>query len=195
MVVQLETLAQHQPAVKETYCGATLANIDELKRLISMDVKLTHMLLEGNIAVEQYDSVYSGYENRFERALELKDMHLKRFQEDLGVYMNKLEVVEGQKELLEARREIGDTQPDSYMLKKRAIDWDVTRLQAGIDRNQRCIRAIQQLPEHVDPGDVSEIEAFMMDSLGVVKKAKLDGETKKKLRTRIKRLAQLANVA
>jgi hypothetical protein len=139
--------------------------------------------------------VYSGYENRFERALELKDMHLKRFQEDLGVYMNKLEVVEGQKELLEARREIGDTQPDSYMLKKRAIDWDVTRLQAGIDRNQRCIRAIQQLPEHVDPGDVSEIEAFMMDSLGVVKKAKLDGETKKKLRTRIKRLAQLANVA
>jgi hypothetical protein len=195
MVVQLETLAQHQPAVRETYCGATLENIDELKRLISMDVKLTRLLLDGNIAVEQYDSVYSGYENRFERALELKDMHLKRFQEDLGVYMNKLEVVEGQKELLEARREIGDTQPDSYMLKKRAIDWDVTRLQAGIDRNQRCIRAIQQLPEHVDPGDVSEIEAFMMDSIGVVKKAKLDGETKKKLRSRIKRLAQLANVA
>ena len=195
MVVQLETLAQHQPAVKETYCGATLKNIDELKRLISMDVKLTHLLLDGNIAVEQYDSVYSGYENRLERALELKDMHLKRFQEDLGVYMKKLEEVEGQKELLEARKEIGDTQPDSYLLKKRAIDWDMTRLQTGIDRNQRCIRAIHQLPEHVDPGDVSMIEAFMRDSLGVVKKTKLDGETKKKLRSRIKRLAQLVNVA
>jgi len=195
MVVQLETVAQHQPAVKETYCGSTLANIEDLKRLISMDVKLTRLLLDGKIAVEQYNSVYSGYENRFERALELKDMHLKRFQEDLGVYMKKLEAVEGQRELLEARREIGDTQEDSYHLKKRAIDWDLTRLQEGVDRNQRCIRAILQLPEHVDPGDVSMIEAFMGDSLGVLKKAKLDGDTKKKLKNRIKRLAQLVNVA
>ena len=194
MVVQLETLAQHQPAVKETYCGATLKNIDELKRLISMDVKLTHLLLDGKIAVEQYDSVYSGYENRFEKALELKDMHLKRFREDLGVYQKKLEAVEGQKELLEARREIGDTQEDSYLLKKRAIDWDTARLQAGIDRNQRCIRAIQQLPEHVDPKDVSEVEAFMREKIGIVKKAKVDGNTKKSLRKRIKRLAQLVCV-
>ncbi len=194
MVVQLETVAQHQPAVKETYCGATLANIDELKRLISMDVKLTRLLIEGKIAVEQYDSVYSGYENRFEKALELKDMHLKRFREDLGVYQKKLEAVEGQKELLEARREIGDTQEDSYLLKKRAIDWDTARLQAGIDRNQRCIRAIQQLPEHVDPKDVSEVEAFMREKIGIVKKAKVDGNTKKSLRKRIKRLAQLVCV-
>lgn len=195
MVVQLETVAQHQPAAKETYCGSTMANIDELKRLVSMDVKLTRLLLDGEISVEQYDPVYSGYENRFESALELKDTHLKRFQEDLGIYQKKLEAVMEQKELLEAKNEIGDTQEDSYLLKKRAIDWDITRLQAGIDRNQRCIRAIQQLPEHVDPRDVSEIEAFMRDTLGIVKKANLDGNTKKKLKIRIKRLAQLVCVA
>jgi len=170
MALQLETVAQHQPAAKETYCGSTMVNIDELKRLVSMDVKLTRMLLDGVIAVEQYDSVYSGYENRFESAL-------------------------GLKELLEARKEIGDTQEDSYLLKKRAIDWDMTRFQAGIERSQRCMRAIQQLPGHVDPGDVSEVEAFMRDSLGVVKNANLDGNTKKKLRKRIKRLAQLVCVA
>jgi hypothetical protein len=195
MALQLEALAQRQPDAEETYCGTTLANIDELKRLISMDVKLTRMLFDGVISVEQYDSVYSGYENRFEGALELKDMHLKRFNEDLGAHQRKLEEVQEQKELLEARREIGDIQEDSYVLKKRAISWDISRLQAGIDRNQRCIRAIQQLPESVDPGDVSVIEAFMSDSLGVVKKAKLDGETKKKLRSRINRLAQLVRVA
>jgi len=195
MVVQLETVAQRQPEVKETYCGSTLANIDELKRLIAIDVKLTRMLLTGKIAVEQYDSVYSGYENRFESALELKDMHLKRFQEDLGVYQKRLEAVQEKKELLEARKEIGDTQEDSYLLKKRAIDWDMARLQAGIERNQRCIRAIQQLPEHVNPKDVSEVEAFMRDKLGMVKKAKVDGNTKKSLRKRIKRLAQLVCVA
>lgn len=195
MTLQLETAAQRQPEVKETYCGPTLANIDELKRLISMDVKLTRLLLAGKIAVEQYDSVYSGYENRFESALELKDMHLKRFQEDLGVYQKKLEAVQEKKELLEARKEIGDTQEDSYLLKKRAIDWDMTRLQAGIERNQRCIRAIQQLPEHVNPKDVSELEAFMRDKLGMVKNAKVDGNTKKSLRKRIKRLAQLVCVA
>lgn len=195
MALQLETVAQRQPEVKETYCGPTLANIDELKRLISMDVKLTRLLLAGKIAVEQYDSVYSGYENRFESALELKDMHLKRFQEDLGVYQKKLEAVQEKKELLEARKEIGDTQEDSYLLKKRAINWDMTRLQAGIERNQRCIRAIQQLPEHVDPRDVSELEAFMRDKLGMVKNAKVDGNTKKSLRKRIKRLAQLVCVA
>jgi hypothetical protein len=195
MALQLETVAQRQPDVKETYCGATLANIDEVKRLVSVDVKLTRMLLDGKITVEQYDSVYSGYENRFESALELKDMHLKRFQEDLGVHQKKLKEAQEQKELLEARKEIGDIQEDSYMLKKRAISWDITRLQAGVDRNQRCIRAIQQLPEHVDPGNVSMIETFMRDNLGVVKKAKLDGDTKKKLRNRINRLAQLARVA
>jgi len=195
MALQLETVAQHQPAAKETYCGSTMANIDELKRLVSMDVKLTRMLLDGVIAVEQYDSVYSGYENRFESALGLKDMHLRRFQEDLGVYQSKLEAVQEKKELLEARKEIGDTQEDSYLLKKRAIDWDMTRFQAGIERSQRCMRAIQQLPGHVDPGDVSEVEAFMRDSLGVVKNANLDGDTNKKLRKRIKRLAQLVCVA
>ena len=195
MALQLETVAQRQPEVKETYCGSTLANIDELKRLISMDVKLTRLLLAGKIAVEQYDSVYSGYENRFESALELKGMHLRRFQEDLGVYQKKLEAVQEKKELLEARKEIGDTEEDSYLLKKRAINWDMTRLQTGIERNQRCIRAIQQLPEHVDPKDVSEVEAFMRDKRGMVKKAKVDGNTKKKLRKRIKRLAQLVSVA
>ena len=195
MALQLEAVVQRQLDAEETYCGTTLANIDELKRLISMDVKLTRMLLDGVISVEQYDSVYSGYENRFERALELKDMHLKRFNEDLGAHQKKLEEVQEQKELLEARREIGDIQEDSYVLKKRAISWDLSRLQAGIDRNQRCIRAIQQLPDHVDPSDVSMIEAFMKGNLGVVKKAKLDGGTKKKLRSRINRLAQLVRFA
>jgi len=195
MALQLEAVVQRQLDAEETYCGTTLANIDELKRLISMDVKLTRILLDGVISVEQYDSVYSGYENRFERALELKDMHLKRFNEDLGAHQKKLEEVQEQKELLEARREIGDIQEDSYVLKKRAISWDLSRLQAGVDRNQRCIRAIQQLPESVDPGDVSVIEAFMSDNLGVVKKAKLDGGTKKKLRSRINRLAQLVRFA
>ena len=195
MALQLETVAQHQPAAKETYCGSTMANIDELKRLVSMDVKLTRLLLDGVIAVEQYASVYSGYENRFERALGLKDMHLRRFQEDLGVYQKKLEAVQEKKELLEARKEIGDTQEDSYLLKKRAIDWDMTRLQSGIERNLRCIMAIQQLPEHVNPKDVSEIETFMRDKLGIVKNAKVDGDTKKNLRKRIKRLAQLVCVA
>jgi hypothetical protein len=191
MALQLETVAQRQPDVKETYCGATLTNIDEVKRLVSMDVKLTRMLLDGKITVEQYDSVYSGYENRFESALGLKDMHLRRFQEDLGVYQNKLEAVQEKNELLEARKEIGDVQKDSYLLKKRAIDWDMARFQAGIERSQRCIGAIQQLPEHIDSRDVSEIEGFMRDSLGMVKNADLDGDTKKKLRKRIKRLAQL----
>lgn len=195
MALQLETVAQRQPDSGDTYCGTTLANIDELKRLVSMDVKLTKMLLDGAISVEQYDSVYSGYENRFESALELKDMHLKRFQEDLGVYQRKLEAVQEESELLEARREIGDIQKDSYTLKKRAVEWDITRLQAGVDRNQWCIRAIQQLPEQMDPGDVSMIEEFMSDGLAVVKNADLDGDTKKKLRNRINRLAQLVHVA
>jgi hypothetical protein len=194
MEAQLETVTQRQPS-EETYCGTTLANIDELKRLVSMDVKLTGMLLRGAVSVEQYDSVYSGYENRFESALELKDMHLKRFNEDLGEYQVKLKEVQEQKELLDARREIGDIQEDSYVLKKRAVEWDLTRLQAGVDRNQRCIRAIETLPEQVDPEDVSKIEEFMSDGMGAVKKAKLDGEIKKKLRDRINRLAHLVSVS
>jgi len=194
MEAQLETVPQRQP-MKETYCGATLANIDELKRLVSMDVKLTGMLLGGAVSVEQYDSVYSGYENRFMNALELKDMHLKRFNEDLGEYRRRLRMVQEEKELLEARREIGDIQEDSYKLKRRAVDWDIARLQAGVDRNRRCIGAIESLPGQVDPGDVSAIEAYMGDGMAAVKDADLDGETKKVLRARIKRLAQLAQVA
>jgi len=194
MEAQLETVTQRQPS-EETYCGTTLANIDELKRLVSMDVKLTGMLLSGAVSVEQYDSVYSGYENRFESALELKDMHLKRFNEDLEEYQKKLKEVQEQKELLDARKEIGDIQEDSYVLKKRAVEWDLTRLQAGVDRNKRCIRAIETLSEQVDPGDVSKIEEFMNDGMGAVKKVKLDGETKKKLRDRINQLAHLVSVA
>jgi hypothetical protein len=194
MEAQLETVPQRQP-MEETYCGATLANIDELKRLVSMDVKLTDMLLGGAVTVEQYDSVYSGYENRLLGALELKDMHLKRFNEDLGEYQRRLQIVQEEKELLEARREIGDIQEDSYTLKRRAVNWDIARLQAGVDRNQRCIGAIESLPGQVDPGDVSAIEAYMADGMAAVKDADLDGETKKRLRARIKRLAQLVQVS
>ena len=194
MEAQLETVPQRQP-MEETYCGATLANIDELKRLVSMDVKLTGMLLGGAVSVEQYDSVYSGYENKFMNALELKDMHLKRFNEDLGEYRRRLRMVQEEKELLEARREIGDIQKDSYTLKRRAVDWDMERLQAGVDRNRRCIGAIESLPGRVDLGDVSAIEAYMADGMAAVKDAALDGETKKVLRARIKRLAQLVQVS
>jgi hypothetical protein len=194
MEAQLETVPQRQPS-EETYCGATLANIDELKRLVSMDVKLTGMLLGGAVTVEQYDSVYSGYESRFLGALELKDMHLKRFNEDLEGIRRRLQEVQEEKELLEARREIGDIPEDSYALKRRAVDWDLARLQAGVERNRRCIRAIEALPGQVDPGDVSAIEGFMGDKMAAVKDADLDGETKKRLRARIKRLAQLVQVS
>lgn len=194
MEAQLETVAQGQP-LGETYCGATLTNIDELKRLISMDVRLTHMLLGGTVTVEQYDAVYSGYESRFMDALELKEMHLKRFSEDLEGIRRRLGEVQEMKELLEARREIGDIAEDSYVLKRRAVDWDLARLQEGVDRNLRCIRTIETLPEQVDPGDVSAVEAFMADKMVAVKDAGLDGETKKRLRERIKRLAQLVNAA
>ncbi len=194
MEAQLETVKQRQLS-EETYCGATLANIDELKKLVSMDVKLTGMLLAGAVSVEQYDTVYSGYENRFMSALELKDMHLKRFNEDLEEYQRRLREVQEEKELLEARREIGDLQEDSYVLKRRAVDWDIARLQTGVDRNRRCIRAIETLSEQVDPGDVSTIERFMSDGMAAVKNADLDGETKKRLTERIKRLAQLAQVS
>jgi hypothetical protein len=194
MEAQLETVPQRQP-MEETYCGATLANIDELKRLVSMDVKLTGMLLGGAVTVEQYDSVYSGYESRLLGALELKDMHLKRFNEDLEGLRGRLRMVQEEKELLEARREIGDIQKDSYTLKRRAVDWDMARLQAGVDRNRRCIGAIESLPGRVDLGDVSAIEAYMGDGMAAVKDAALDGETKKVLRARIKRLAQLVQVS
>ena len=194
MEAQLETLPQSSPG-EETYCGATLANIDELKRLVSMDVKLTGMLLGGAVTVQQYDSVYSGYESRLLGALELKDMHLKRFNEDLEGLRGRLRMVQEEKELLEARREIGDIQEDSYTLKRRAVDWDMARLQAGVDRNRRCIGAIESLPGRVDLGDVSAIEAYMGDGMAAVKDADLDGETKKRLRARIKRLAQLIQVS
>ena len=194
MEAQLATVAQSIPG-EETYCGATLANMNELKRLISMDVKLTGMLLGGAITVEQYQTVYSGYENRFMSALELKDMHLKRFNEDLEGIRGRLQDVQEEKELLEARREIGDLPEDSYTLKRKAVDWDIARLQEGVDRNLRCIRAIETLPGQVEPGDVSAIEAFMADDMDAVKDADLDGETKKNLEARVKRLAQLAQVA
>jgi hypothetical protein len=194
MEAQLETMPQSGPG-EETYCGATLANIDELKRLVSMDVKLTGMLLDGAVTVEQYDSVYSGYENRLMNALELKDVHLKRFNEDLDEIQRRLRMIQEEKELLEVRREIGDIQEDSYTLKRKAVDWDIARLQAGVDRNRRCIGAIESLPGRVDPGDVSAIEAYMGDGIAAVKDADLDGETKKRVKARIKRLALLVQVS
>ncbi|MBN2334846.1 hypothetical protein JXL21_04755 [Candidatus Bathyarchaeota archaeon] len=194
MEAQLDTVTQSQPA-EETYCGATFANIDEVKRLVSMDVKLTGMLLRGTVTVEQYDSVYSSYECRFGSALELKDMHLKRFTEDLGEYQSRLRKAQEEKDLLEARKEIGDIQGDSYVFKRRAVDWDMAKLQAGVDRNLRCIRAIETLPEQMDQRDVSAIEEFMSNKMAAVKNADIDAETKKKLRANIKRLAQLVGVA
>jgi len=194
MEAQLETVPHSVPG-EETYCGATLANIDELRRLISMDVRLTGMLLGGAVTVEQYNSVYAGYESRLLGALELKAMHLKRFNEDLEELRGRLRDVEEEKELLEARREIGDIPEDSYALKRRAVDWDMARLQTGLDRNLRCIGAIEALPGQVDPGDVAAIEAYMADGMAAVKDADLDGETKKKLKARVKRLAQLVGVA
>ena len=194
MEAQLETVGHHQPA-EETYYRTTLGNIDEVKRLISMDVKLTRMLLDGAVSVKQYDSVYSGYENRFESALILKDMHLKRFNEDLVENQRRLKEVQEQKELLDARKEIGDIPEDSYILKKRAAEWDLSRLQVGVDKNQKCIRIIETLPEQMDPGDVSMIEALMSDEMAVMEKTDLDGDTKEKLRNRINRLAQLVHIA
>ncbi len=194
MESQLETAPRGVPG-EETYCGETLANMEELKRLISMEVRLTGMLLGRAITVEQYHTVYAGYETRILSTLELKEMHLKRFSEDLEGLRRRLRDVEEEKELLEARREIGDIAEDSYALKRRAVDWDMARLQAGVDRDLRCIGTIEALPGQVDPGDVSAIEAYMADGMAAVKDAGLDGETEKRLRARVKRLAQLVGAA
>jgi hypothetical protein len=191
MSIQLEHQVSDKTPYKKTLIDNTRENLDDLKKLIAINVKITKLLLEGRITAEEYDKIYGNYESRFQSAVQLREILLKHFQSEINTHGNRLAAVYDDKEILHARQQIGDVQQNEYVVKMRAIDWEIKHLEEKIKRLNDCLKISHKLKEQLESGDLNYIHDFVSGDFNAIRRAKLNDETKNKLNTRIETMLEL----
>ena len=190
-MAQLQNHTSDTEHEKKTLIDNTQENLEDLKKLIAINVKITKLLLDGRITAEEYDKIYGNYESRFKSAVQLREILLKHFQSEIKTHGNRLTAVYDDKEILSARQQIGDIQQNEYVIKMRAIDWEIKHLEEKISRLSDCLNMSHKLKDQLELSDLNYIHNFISQDFNAVKRAKLTNEVKSKLNTRIETMLEL----
>jgi hypothetical protein len=193
MDVQLHNQTTDSVHQKKTLIDNTQENLEDLKKLIAINVKITKLLLEGRITADEYDKIYGNYESRFKSAVQLREILLKHFQSEIKTHGTRLASVYDDKEILSARQQIGDIQQNEYVIKMRAIDWEIQHLEEKINRLKDCLNISHKLKDQLELGDLNYIHNFISQDFNSIKRAKLNDDVKSRLNTRIETMLELVH--
>ena len=91
MSVQLEVL-QTVPAKSEgDLMDSIMNNTNEIKKLTTIIVKLTQLLLEEKVSYDEFVNISLKYDNKLSSSLELRELYNKRIQEDTMINLRELD--------------------------------------------------------------------------------------------------------
>ena len=81
MSVQLEVIPTTPPKSEEDLRESILINNNEIKKLATIIVKLTKLLLEEKMSLEEFDKISPKYDNKLQSSLELRGLYNKKIQD------------------------------------------------------------------------------------------------------------------
>jgi hypothetical protein len=165
-------------------------NNDEIKRLATMLMRLTKLLLKKKMSPEEFSKIVEKYDNKLQSAIELRELYGKMIQEESLVNAKELESILDDKELITVRKKIGDMGDEEFRIKLAAVNWDINKINQKTDHLEKCLSLIQSLPSQIGPEDAEEISRLARD---LIKDVKLDEETKNNLTNNIKMIAKLVS--
>jgi len=189
MSVQLEVIPTTPPKSEEDLRESILINNNEIKKLATIIVKLTKLLLEEKMSLEEFNKISPKYDNKLQSSLELRGLYNKKIQEESMINIKELENVLEKKELISVRKQIGDIQDEEYDLKMAAVNWDINKINKKIEYLKKGLNLLQTLSHHIEAEDSNYINQLAQDNYKAIKNTKLDADSKKRVMSNIKAIS------
>lgn len=189
MSVQLEVIPTTPPKSEEDLRESILINNNEIKKLATIIVKLTKLLLEEKMSLEEFNKISPKYDNKLQSSLELRGLYNKKIQEESMINIKELENILEKKELISVRKQIGDMQDEEYDLKMAAVNWDINKINKKIEYLKKCLNLLQTLSHHIEAEDSNYINQLAQDNYKAIKNTTLDADSKKRVMSNIKAIS------
>ena len=189
MSVQLEVIPTTPPKSEEDLRESIQTNNNEIKKLATIIVKLTKLLLEEKMPQEEFNKILPKYDNKLQSSLELRGLYNKKIQEESMINIKELENVLEKKEIISVKKQIGDMQDEEYNLKIAAVNWDINKINKKIEYLKKGLNLLQTLPHLIEAEDSNYIDQLAQDNYKAIKNTKLDADSKKRVMNNIKAIS------
>lgn len=166
-------------------------NNNDIKKLAIMQVRLTNLLLEDKLSVDGFRMIEKKYGSELKNSIELRDLYLKRIQEESKVNEKELESVLEYKELVSVRKKLGDMGDEEYKLKTAVYNWDINNLNRRKTELKKSLEILQELPNQIHSETVDELNRLSYDNFKVIKESSLDDDVCEKLINTIKNIERI----
>jgi hypothetical protein len=156
----------------ESTCIA--GNIQNIKKLVTMQLKLIKLLLEDKMPPMGYIKLAKKYSSELQTSMEIRGLYLKKIKDESLMNGEELESVLLQRELLSIRNKIGEICEEAYKLKLAAHDWDIENLNKNKLQVDKNLSILQGLSKMIDPEDAEEIRRLSQDNCRAIKELEIE---------------------
>ena len=167
------------------------ANNKEIMKQASILLRLIKLLDSYDGSQNSYGALVDRIARKLETHLDIWDLYLRKDEADLAASSLELSKAMDDREVLEIKRNVGETGDEEYRLKIAALDWSIEHLKEKKHRMENSVKAMSTLHNQLEPAYVEEINQIAMSNYQNIRGLDLGTELTEKIIKNITRLAEI----
>ena len=167
------------------------ANNKEIMKQASILLRLIKLLDSYDGSQNSYGDLVDKIARKLETHLDIWALYLRKDEAELAASSLELSKAMDDREVLEIKRNVGETGDEEYRLKIAALDWSIEHLKVKKRRMENSVKAMSTLHNQLEPAYVEEINQIAMSNYQNIRGLDLGTELTEKIIKNITRLAEI----
>ena len=167
------------------------ANNKEIMKQASILLRLIKLLDTYGGSQNSYGDLVEGIAGKLETHLDIWALYLRKDEAELAASRLELDKAMDDREVLEIKRNVGETGDEEHRLKMAALDWSIEHLKVKKHRMESSVKAMSTLHNQLEPAYVEEINQIARSNYQNIRGLDLGAELTEKIINNITRLAEI----
>jgi hypothetical protein len=192
MTIQVDTISHDEPS-ENNRIDSSENILKDVTKLVSMNVKLIKLLVDGKIKQSEYKKIFSKNEKTLDDTLKYREFSKERVLEDISNQKAELEEAHSRKDIIDVRKKIGDIDEKEYKLKLKAVLWDINKYEEEIKILEVALEKLENLKIHLNYDVLDDLVELSSQNYKSIENSELTKEAKSSLKKEVKKLFKLVS--
>ncbi len=192
MTIKVDTISHDAPS-DSNRIDSSENILKDVCKLISMNVKLIKLLVDGKIKLNEYKKISSKNEKTLQDTLKYREFTKERILEDVSNKKIELEEAYSLKDIIDVRKKIGDIDEQEYKLKLKAVLWDINNYNEEIKILEVALEKLDNIKIPLNYEVLDDLVELSSQNYKNIQKAELTKEVKSGLKKQVKQLFNLVS--
>ena len=167
------------------------ANNKEIMKQTSILLRLIKLLDSYGGSQNSYGDLVDRIARKLETHLDIWTLYLRKDEEELTASSLELDKAMDAREVLEIKRNVGETGDEEYRLKMAALDWSIEHLKVKKRQMENSVKAMSTLHNQLEPAFVEEINQISRSNYQNIRGLDLGTDLTETIIKSITRLAEI----